>query len=110
MLLSSSPSREWPNPVLLKQPEDSNLNLPVWDPRVSSLNRSFALLAPGETHAKGVVGFGTKAVSLLTSFRVSVGKPLGQIPLDAHHHARLPPTELHLQRVHVDAYNHERGV
>lgn len=27
-------SREWPNPVLLKQPEDSNLNLPVWDPRV----------------------------------------------------------------------------
>nr|XP_040034054.1 poly(A) polymerase gamma isoform X3 [Gasterosteus aculeatus aculeatus] len=24
---------EWPNPVLLKQPEDSNLNLPVWDPR-----------------------------------------------------------------------------
>lgn len=27
--------REWPNPVLLKQPEDSNLNLPVWDPRVS---------------------------------------------------------------------------
>ncbi|XP_035771342.1 poly(A) polymerase gamma [Neolamprologus brichardi] len=26
---------EWPNPVLLKQPEDSNLNLPVWDPRVS---------------------------------------------------------------------------
>lgn len=26
--------REWPNPVLLKQPEESNLNLPVWDPRV----------------------------------------------------------------------------
>ncbi|XP_067385361.1 poly(A) polymerase gamma isoform X4 [Channa argus] len=26
---------EWPNPVLLKQPEDSNLNLPVWDPRAS---------------------------------------------------------------------------
>lgn len=26
--------REWPNPVLLKQPEDCNLNLPVWDPRV----------------------------------------------------------------------------
>ncbi|MGH0160037.1 UNVERIFIED_CONTAM: hypothetical protein FKN15_001894 [Acipenser sinensis] len=25
---------EWPNPVLLKQPEESNLNLPVWDPRV----------------------------------------------------------------------------
>lgn len=33
--LSVSPPREWPNPVLLKQPEDSNLNLPVWDPRVS---------------------------------------------------------------------------
>lgn len=29
--------REWPNPVLLKQPEDSNLNLPVWDPRVRVL-------------------------------------------------------------------------
>ncbi|XP_024916646.1 poly(A) polymerase gamma isoform X4 [Cynoglossus semilaevis] len=28
---------EWPNPVLLKQPEDSNLNLPVWDPRVSTV-------------------------------------------------------------------------
>ncbi|CAJ0933386.1 unnamed protein product [Ranitomeya imitator] len=28
---------EWPNPVLLKQPEDSNLNLPVWDPRVGDV-------------------------------------------------------------------------
>ncbi|NXG80607.1 PAPOG polymerase, partial [Baryphthengus martii] len=30
---------EWPNPVLLKQPEDSNLNLPVWDPRVNVSDR-----------------------------------------------------------------------
>uniref|UniRef100_A0A8B9LVY8 polynucleotide adenylyltransferase n=1 Tax=Astyanax mexicanus TaxID=7994 RepID=A0A8B9LVY8_ASTMX len=30
---------EWPNPVLLKQPEDSNLNLPVWDPRVNPSDR-----------------------------------------------------------------------
>lgn len=30
-------NREWPNPVLLKQPEECNLNLPVWDPRVSVL-------------------------------------------------------------------------
>ncbi|XP_005949300.1 poly(A) polymerase gamma isoform X1 [Haplochromis burtoni] len=30
---------EWPNPVLLKQPEDSNLNLPVWDPRVNPADR-----------------------------------------------------------------------
>ncbi|KAM4771991.1 poly(A) polymerase gamma [Rhinophrynus dorsalis] len=30
---------EWPNPVLLKQPEDSNLNLPVWDPRVNLADR-----------------------------------------------------------------------
>ncbi|XP_065595430.1 poly(A) polymerase gamma [Cyrtonyx montezumae] len=30
---------EWPNPVLLKQPEDNDLNLPVWDPRVSPLDR-----------------------------------------------------------------------
>ncbi|XP_054239730.1 poly(A) polymerase gamma [Indicator indicator] len=30
---------EWPNPVLLKQPEDNNLNLPVWDPRVNLSDR-----------------------------------------------------------------------
>lgn len=36
--------REWPNPVLLKQPEDSNLNLPVWDPRVSKHLRAYSQL------------------------------------------------------------------
>ncbi|XP_074852658.1 poly(A) polymerase alpha isoform X3 [Carettochelys insculpta] len=30
---------EWPNPVLLKQPEECNLNLPVWDPRVNPSDR-----------------------------------------------------------------------
>uniref|UniRef100_A0A3B3RTG3 polynucleotide adenylyltransferase n=1 Tax=Paramormyrops kingsleyae TaxID=1676925 RepID=A0A3B3RTG3_9TELE len=30
---------EWPNAVLLKQPEESNLNLPVWDPRVNPSDR-----------------------------------------------------------------------
>ncbi|XP_044284850.1 poly(A) polymerase gamma isoform X2 [Varanus komodoensis] len=30
---------EWPNPVLLKQPEESSLNLPVWDPRVNPADR-----------------------------------------------------------------------
>ncbi|XP_062826280.1 poly(A) polymerase gamma [Anolis carolinensis] len=30
---------EWPNPVLLKEPEESNLNLPVWDPRVNPSDR-----------------------------------------------------------------------
>lgn len=30
---------EWPNPVLLKQPEDCNLHLPVWDPRVTPSDR-----------------------------------------------------------------------
>ncbi|NXY89803.1 PAPOG polymerase, partial [Alcedo cyanopectus] len=30
---------EWPNPVLLKQPEDSSLNLPIWDPRVNISDR-----------------------------------------------------------------------
>uniref|UniRef100_A0A8D0GRB2 polynucleotide adenylyltransferase n=1 Tax=Sphenodon punctatus TaxID=8508 RepID=A0A8D0GRB2_SPHPU len=30
---------EWPNPVLLKQPEESTLNLPVWDPRVNPSDR-----------------------------------------------------------------------
>lgn len=26
---------KWPQPVLLKQPDNMNLNFPVWDPRVS---------------------------------------------------------------------------
>ncbi|XP_053330584.1 poly(A) polymerase alpha isoform X2 [Spea bombifrons] len=30
---------EWPNPVLLKQPEECNLNLPVWDPRINPADR-----------------------------------------------------------------------
>nr|XP_028580977.1 poly(A) polymerase gamma isoform X1 [Podarcis muralis] len=30
---------EWPNPVLLKEPEESNLNLPAWDPRVNPSDR-----------------------------------------------------------------------
>ncbi|KAM9599129.1 poly(A) polymerase gamma-like [Morphnus guianensis] len=30
---------EWPKPVLLKQQEESNLNLPVWDPRVNPSDR-----------------------------------------------------------------------
>ncbi|XP_058234952.1 poly(A) polymerase alpha isoform X2 [Hemibagrus wyckioides] len=30
---------EWPNPVLLKQPVECNLNLPVWDPRVTPSDR-----------------------------------------------------------------------
>ncbi|XP_071376269.1 poly(A) polymerase beta-like [Centroberyx affinis] len=31
---------EWPIPVLLKQAQDSSLNLPVWDPRVNVSERS----------------------------------------------------------------------
>ncbi|KAM6355905.1 poly(A) polymerase gamma [Podargus strigoides] len=30
---------EWPKPVLLKQPEENDLNLPVWDPRVNPSDR-----------------------------------------------------------------------
>ncbi|TKC45611.1 hypothetical protein EI555_008511, partial [Monodon monoceros] len=30
---------EWPNPVLLKEPEKRNLNLPIWDPRVNPSDR-----------------------------------------------------------------------
>ncbi|KFP42817.1 Poly(A) polymerase gamma, partial [Chlamydotis macqueenii] len=30
---------EWPKPVLLKEPEESSLNLPVWDPRVNPSDR-----------------------------------------------------------------------
>ncbi|KFZ48286.1 Poly(A) polymerase gamma, partial [Antrostomus carolinensis] len=30
---------EWPKPVVLKPPEENNLNLPVWDPRVNPSDR-----------------------------------------------------------------------
>ncbi|NWU66316.1 PAPOG polymerase, partial [Pterocles burchelli] len=30
---------EWPKPVMLKPPEESDLNLPVWDPRVNPSDR-----------------------------------------------------------------------
>ncbi|XP_074650766.1 poly(A) polymerase beta-like [Tubulanus polymorphus] len=30
---------EWPQPVLLKQPEESNLGFPVWDPRTNPSDR-----------------------------------------------------------------------
>lgn len=29
---------KWPQPVLLKQPENVGLGFPVWDPRVSAIN------------------------------------------------------------------------
>ena len=29
---------KWPQPVLLKQPDNVNLGFPVWDPRVSILS------------------------------------------------------------------------
>uniref|UniRef100_A0A8C6R4K6 polynucleotide adenylyltransferase n=1 Tax=Nannospalax galili TaxID=1026970 RepID=A0A8C6R4K6_NANGA len=35
---------EWPKPVLLKQPEECNLNLPVWDPRVNPVLLKFFTL------------------------------------------------------------------
>uniref|UniRef100_H3BFG9 polynucleotide adenylyltransferase n=1 Tax=Latimeria chalumnae TaxID=7897 RepID=H3BFG9_LATCH len=35
---------EWPNPVLLKQPEDCNLNLPVWDPRVGVIEKYMKIM------------------------------------------------------------------
>uniref|UniRef100_T1JA32 polynucleotide adenylyltransferase n=1 Tax=Strigamia maritima TaxID=126957 RepID=T1JA32_STRMM len=31
--------KEWPNPVLLKPPDDSKLGFPVWDPRVNVADR-----------------------------------------------------------------------
>lgn len=48
--------------------------------------------------------------AMLTSLCVFLGKPLWQIPPDAHHHTSLSSTELHLQRVHINAHNNERGV
>uniref|UniRef100_A0A8C2L972 polynucleotide adenylyltransferase n=1 Tax=Cricetulus griseus TaxID=10029 RepID=A0A8C2L972_CRIGR len=40
---------EWPNPVLLKQPEVCNLNLPVWDPRVNPSDGYHLIKHPVQT-------------------------------------------------------------
>lgn len=45
--------REWPRPVLLKQPEESHsLNLPVWDPRynVSDRHHLMPIITPAYPH------------------------------------------------------------
>lgn len=41
---------------------------------------------------------------------VFLGQPIWQIPPDAHHHACLPPAELHVQCLHVNTNHHERRV
>ena len=38
------------------------------------------------------------------------GKPIRQVPPDAHHHSCIPTPELHLQRLHLHAHHHEWGV
>lgn len=55
--LSLISCREWPNPVLLKQPEDSNLNLPVWDPRVSIKRTLYFVSKPGMSLTISVILF-----------------------------------------------------
>lgn len=38
------------------------------------------------------------------------GERVGPLPPDAHHHAGLPPAELHLQRFQQYTGGHDRGV
>ncbi|XP_009872428.1 PREDICTED: poly(A) polymerase gamma, partial [Apaloderma vittatum] len=57
---------EWPNPVLLKKPEESNLNLPVWDPRVNPSDRYHLMpvITPAYPHQNSTynVSMSTRAI------------------------------------------------
>lgn len=90
--------REWPNPVLLKQPEDSNLNLPVWDPRVSIL--MFIVYSFSRLYAFS--DFTISSVVVLLS-----GESIRQVSPDANHHTCIPTTELYLQCVYFHTHHHE---
>ncbi|XP_026701063.1 poly(A) polymerase gamma [Athene cunicularia] len=57
---------DWPNPVLLKQPGESDLNLPVWDPRVNPSDRCHVMpiITPAYPHQNSTynVSVSTRAV------------------------------------------------
>uniref|UniRef100_A0AAY4E5F4 polynucleotide adenylyltransferase n=1 Tax=Denticeps clupeoides TaxID=299321 RepID=A0AAY4E5F4_9TELE len=59
---------EWPNPVLLKQPEDSNLNLPVWDPRVNPSDRYhlMPIITPAYPHQNSTYNVSTSTRTIMT--------------------------------------------
>uniref|UniRef100_A0A8C1ZPQ3 polynucleotide adenylyltransferase n=1 Tax=Cyprinus carpio TaxID=7962 RepID=A0A8C1ZPQ3_CYPCA len=63
---------EWPNPVLLKQPEDSNLNLPVWDPRVNPSDRYhlMPIITPAYPQQNSTYNIVSYWLFLLTIFNV----------------------------------------
>ena len=43
---------EWPQPVLLRQPDNVNLGFPVWDPRVSNSARPSGTRGSVTQHAR----------------------------------------------------------
>uniref|UniRef100_A0A8C0F0I5 Poly(A) polymerase n=1 Tax=Bubo bubo TaxID=30461 RepID=A0A8C0F0I5_BUBBB len=57
---------DWPNPVFLKQPGESDLNLPVWDPRVNPSDRYHVMpiITPAYPHQNSTynVSASTRAV------------------------------------------------
>uniref|UniRef100_A0A8C4NDI4 Poly(A) polymerase n=1 Tax=Eptatretus burgeri TaxID=7764 RepID=A0A8C4NDI4_EPTBU len=57
---------EWPKPVLLKQPEECNLSLPVWDPRINPNDRFHVMpiITPAYPHQNSTynVTMSTRAV------------------------------------------------
>ncbi|XP_076142055.1 poly(A) polymerase gamma [Alosa pseudoharengus] len=59
---------EWPNPVLLKQPEDSNLNLPVWDPRVNPSDRYhlMPIITPAYPHQNSTYNVSTSTRTIMS--------------------------------------------
>lgn len=48
--------------------------------------------------------------SIICHLFLPLGKPLRQIPFDADHHTCIPPTEFHLQCLHLHTHHHERGI
>ncbi len=84
-------------PCALKQPEDSNLNLPVWDPRVGIL-----MLIVVKYSFLVFLDF------LLIQFViVFIGESIRQVSSDANNHSCISTTELYLQCVHFHTYHHE---
>nr|XP_042141410.1 poly(A) polymerase gamma [Peromyscus maniculatus bairdii] len=76
---------EWPNPVLLKQPEESNLNLPVWDPRVNPSDRYhlMPIITPAYPQQNSTYNVSTSTRSLSDVSRNSGGLQSKRSSLDS---------------------------